>query len=69
MLSIREIEQRILANGKIDGQEIEELKEIIYKDGKVDRKEADLLVVLHKRGARASPPVSSSSFARRSRTT
>ena len=55
MLNFREIEERVLANGKIKGHEIEALKHDLYSDGKIDRKAADFLVVLHKRVRQPSP--------------
>jgi uncharacterized tellurite resistance protein B-like protein len=55
MQNLREIEERILANGKIDGHELEELRRLIYANGPIDRARADFLVVLHKRVQRRSP--------------
>jgi hypothetical protein len=49
MLSLREIEERIIANGRVDGHELRLLHELLYADGKIDRQEADFLVVVHKR--------------------
>jgi len=49
MLSLREIEERVLANGRVEGHELTTLRTLLYADGKIDRKEADFLVELHKR--------------------
>src|SRR5437660_5857730 len=47
--------QEILANGKVEGHEVELLRRELYADGKIDRREADNLVELHKRIQRISP--------------
>src|SRR5437868_14006447 len=47
--------QDILANGKVEGPEMEQLRQVLYADGKIDRQEADFLVELHKRVQRVSP--------------
>ena len=47
--TLREIEERIIANGRVDGHELEALRRLLYADGKISRKEADFLVELHKR--------------------
>jgi uncharacterized tellurite resistance protein B-like protein len=49
MLTLRELEERILANGRVEGHDLEVLRQVLYADGKIDRKEADFLVELHKR--------------------
>jgi hypothetical protein len=49
MADLRKLEELILANGKVNSQELETLRRELYADGKVDRKEADFLVKLHKR--------------------
>lgn len=54
-LKLREMQERILTNGKVEGHEIETLRRELYADGKIDRKEADFLVELHKRVQRRSP--------------
>jgi hypothetical protein len=46
---LREIEERLIANGRVEGLEIELLRGLLTRDGKVDREEADYLVELHKR--------------------
>jgi len=54
-LQLREIEERVLANGKVEGHELAELRMALYQDGKIDRREADFLVELHKRVQRRTP--------------
>jgi len=49
MTSLREIEERVVANGRIEGHEVRLLCELLYADGKIDRDEADFLIVVHKR--------------------
>ncbi len=55
MANLRQLVTDILANGKVEGQEIELLRRELYADGKIDRQEADFLVVLHKRVQRRTP--------------
>jgi uncharacterized tellurite resistance protein B-like protein len=55
MPDLREIEQTILANGRVDGHELEALRQLLYADGKIDRREADFLVELHKRVQHKTP--------------
>ena len=55
MLRLREIEQAILANGRVDGPELEALRRQLYAGGKIERREADFLVELHKRVQHRSP--------------
>lgn len=49
MANLRQLMEEVLADGRIDGQEIERLHRELYADGKIDRAEADFLVELHKR--------------------
>ena len=49
MLDLRQMEQAILANGKVETQELELLRRELYSAGRIGRREADFLVVLHKR--------------------
>ena len=49
MPNLRELEERLIANGRVDGHELRLLREVLYADDKIDRQEADFLVVLHKR--------------------
>jgi hypothetical protein len=55
MLDFRQIEHAILANGRVDGHEVEVLRSQMYAGGKVDRRAADFLVVLHKRVQHVTP--------------
>jgi hypothetical protein len=55
MLKLRQIEQDIMATGKIDGRELEVLRKQIYASGKIDRRGADFLVELHKRVQHLTP--------------
>jgi hypothetical protein len=55
MVELRQIEHDILANGRVDGHELEVLRRQLYVDGKVDRRGADFLVELHKRVQHLTP--------------
>lgn len=55
MMELRQIEQDILANGKVDGPELNLLRRRLYAGGKVGRREADFLVELHKRVQHLTP--------------
>jgi len=55
MLHLREIEQTILATGRVDGPELEVLRQQLYAGGKIERREADFLVELHKRVQHRTP--------------
>src|ERR1700730_10083578 len=55
MPNLREIEGKILANGRVDTPELEILRKELYADGKIDRQEADFLVELHKRVQHLTP--------------
>lgn len=55
MLKLRQIEQDILATGKVDGPELESLRRALYAHEKIERPEADFLVELHKRVQHLSP--------------
>jgi hypothetical protein len=55
MATLRELEERLLASGRVEGNELRELKQIIYANGKVSRAMADFLVVLHKRVGQRTP--------------
>lgn len=55
MTDFRALRERILADGKIDGQEVEELRKLLHADGKIDEEEANFLVELHKRVEHTSP--------------
>ena len=55
MLKLRQIEQDILATGKVDGPELERLRRELYSHNKIERPEADFLVELHKRVQHLTP--------------
>jgi hypothetical protein len=55
MLKLRQIEHDILARGKVDGPELEELRQQLYVDGKMHREEADFLVGLDRRMQHRTP--------------
>jgi hypothetical protein len=55
MLNLRQIEEKILANGRVDTPELEMLHKGLYVDGVIGRKEADFLVELHKRVQHGTP--------------
>ena len=55
MLKLRQIEHDILANGRVEGHELEVLRRELYADGKIGRPEADFLVELHKRVQHKTP--------------
>ena len=55
MQHLRAIEQAILANGRVDGPELEALRRQLYGGGKIERPAADFLVELHKRVQHRTP--------------
>jgi hypothetical protein len=55
MMDLRTIEHDILANGRVDGPELEALRRELYAGGKIERRAADLLVELHKRVQHRTP--------------
>jgi hypothetical protein len=55
MLKLRQVEQDILATGKVDGPELERLRRELYAHDKIERPEADFLVELHKRVQHLTP--------------
>jgi len=55
MPDLRQIEQDILATGKVERHELEVLRRVLYADGKISRREADFLVELHNRVQPLSP--------------
>src|SRR5436305_9162898 len=55
MQDLRQIEHDILANGRVDGPELEALRRQLYAGGKIDRGGADFLVELHKRVQHRTP--------------
>jgi hypothetical protein len=46
MLRLREIEQAILENGRVDGPELEALRRQLYAGSNFERREAEFLVEL-----------------------
>jgi hypothetical protein len=55
MAALRQIEDDILATGKVEGRELEVLRKRVYAGGKIDRQAADFLVELHKRVEHRTP--------------
>jgi hypothetical protein len=55
MLKLRQIEQEIMAKGKVDSPELELLRGQLYADGKIDRAKAEFLIELHKRVQHMNP--------------
>src|SRR5436190_23003477 len=55
MVDLRQIEHDILANGRVDGPELEVLRRQLYAGGPIDRRGADFLVELHKRVQHRTP--------------
>ena len=55
MVELRQLEEDILANGKVDGQKLEVLRRELYKGGGISRPKADFLVELHKRIQHSTP--------------
>lgn len=55
MLNLRQIEQDVLVNGRVDGPELEVLRRQLYAAGTIDRRGADFLVELHKRVQHLTP--------------
>jgi hypothetical protein len=56
MPNLKQLMAEVLADGRIEGQSIERLRNELYADGKIDRAEADFLVELHKRVQRPAGP-------------
>jgi hypothetical protein len=55
MMKLRQLEQDILATGRVDGPELERLRRELYAHGPIERPEADFLVELHKRVQHLTP--------------
>ncbi len=55
MVKLRQIEQDILATGKVDSHELKVLQQQLYARGKIGRPEADFLVELYKRVQHLTP--------------
>lgn len=47
MADYKKLKESILADGKIDSDEVEQIKKAIYADGKIDAEEADFLFELN----------------------
>lgn len=47
MATLLELKKSILADGKIDANEVEQIKELIFKDGVIDLDEADFVFDLN----------------------
>jgi len=54
-IDLRKLGTDLLANGKVEGNELETLRQELYADGKIDRQEAEFLVQLHKQVQRVTP--------------
>ena len=46
-VSLEELKKELLADGKIDAEEVNKLREVLYADGKIDQEEADFLFELN----------------------
>jgi hypothetical protein len=55
MVELRQIEQDILAIGKVESRDLELLRKRVYAGHRIDRETADLLVELHKRMQHRTP--------------
>ena len=55
MPDLRQVEQDILATGKVESHELAVLRRVVYAGRKVGRREADFLVELHKRVQHLTP--------------
>jgi hypothetical protein len=55
MPDLRQLEHDILTRGRVDGHELEVLRQRLYAGGKIERREADFLVELHKRVQHLTP--------------
>jgi hypothetical protein len=55
MLKLRQVEQDIMATGKVNKAELEILRQELYSRGGIDRQGADFLVELHKRVQHVTP--------------
>ena len=46
-ISLEELKKDLLADGKIDAEEVEKLHDVLYADGKIDQEEADFVFELN----------------------
>lgn len=51
----RALGNKILANGKVNGHEVESLRSLISADGMIDREEAEFLLDIYKRLNQVTP--------------
>jgi len=47
MKTLNDLKKELLADGKIDAAEVQELKDVLYADGVIDKEEADFLFELN----------------------
>jgi hypothetical protein len=55
MTDLRQVEHNLLAKGRVEGHELEVLRQTMYAGSKIDRRGADFLVELHKRVQHLTP--------------
>ncbi|HEY1066040.1 MAG TPA: hypothetical protein VGE52_08015 [Pirellulales bacterium] len=55
MPSVREVMNKVLADGRVDGRELTALGDLLYGDEMIDRSEAEFLVELRSRVQRGNP--------------
>ena len=55
MPKLRELMENLLADGRVDGREVEALTGLLYADGRIERAEAEFLVELHRRVEQVAP--------------
>lgn len=55
MPTLRELMQKLPADGRLDGAGIAALGELLYADGRIDRDEAEFLIELYRRAERPGP--------------
>lgn len=51
----RTLGMKILTNGKVEGHEVESLRELISADGKIEREEVEFLLDLYRRTDQMTP--------------
>ncbi len=55
MPNLREIEERLLAEGRVNEHGVELLRQVLDANGRINREKADFLVELHKRMPHRTP--------------
>jgi hypothetical protein len=55
MIDAKLLQKKILANGKVEGHEVELLRSVLYEKGEIGRVEIEFLVDLHRRVERVTP--------------